>query len=177
MLYQWVVIDPRNDETFEQASKMLNRGKCVGIKLHPVEHKYNLCEYLDKVSKFATEYNAIIQIHPDGPTPEYLKIVDKYPEVTYIMAHMGSQAANDPIVVSKAKHGNVYLDTSSAASADNMAIEYTVDRIGSDRILFGTDTYSAGFQRGRIEYGLMSDKDKENILRGNAEKLFARFLK
>ncbi len=39
-LYQWVVIDPRNKNTFAQAEWMLSGKKCVGIKLHPVFHKY-----------------------------------------------------------------------------------------------------------------------------------------
>jgi predicted TIM-barrel fold metal-dependent hydrolase len=53
-------------------------------------------------------------------------------------------------------------------------IEYTVERAGAEKIFFGTDTYSAGFQRGRIEYARISDKDKENILYNNAKLHFAR---
>ena len=41
-LYQWVVIDPRNDSTFEQADRMLKNKKCVGMKLHPRLHQYTL---------------------------------------------------------------------------------------------------------------------------------------
>ena len=57
-------------------------------------------------------------------------------------------------------------------SLRNKLIEYAVSQIGSDRILFGTDTYSAGAQRGRIEYALISEQDKENILLNNAKRLF-----
>lgn len=35
-LYQWVVIDPRNDNTFTQAERILKSEKCVGIKIHPI---------------------------------------------------------------------------------------------------------------------------------------------
>jgi len=41
-----------------------------------------------------------------------------------------------------------------------------------EKILFGTDTYAVGFQRGRIEYAMISERDKQNILRYNALKLF-----
>jgi predicted TIM-barrel fold metal-dependent hydrolase len=47
-----------------------------------------------------------------------------------------------------------------------------VEQIGSEHILFGTDSYAAGFQRGRIEYALISDEAKMNILRNNALNLF-----
>lgn len=174
-VYQWVVIDPRNEKTFQQAEKMLHHGKCVGIKLHPVNHKYSLTEFGDKIFSFASEYHAIVQIHPET-YPEYiLPFADKYPDVTFIMAHLGSYSISDSNAIERAKHGNVYTDTSGRASTQNLVIEYTVGRVGSERILFGTDNYSIGFQRGRIDYALISEEDKENILRKNAERLFGRF--
>ena len=72
-----------------------------------------------------------------------------------------------------AKHRNIYTDTSGMASLKNKLIEYAVSQIGSDRILFGTDTYAAGAQRGRIEYAMISQEDKENILFNNAKRLFS----
>ena len=72
------------------------------------------------------------------------------------------------------KNGNVFLDTSGAASSRNNIIEYAVSQVGSDHILFGTDTYASGFQRGRIEYALITDEDNKKILRENAVRLFNR---
>ena len=37
-LLQWVIVNPFQRETFEQAEAMLRTPKCVGIKLHPEEH-------------------------------------------------------------------------------------------------------------------------------------------
>ena len=89
------------------------------------------------------------------------------------MAHMGAFREDSyAAVIESAKHRNVYIDTSSSNSMKNKVLEYVVERCGSDRILFGTDTYAAGFQKGRIEYALISNEDKENILWKNAEKLF-----
>ncbi len=174
-LYQWVVIEPRIDETFKQARRMLNHGKCVGIKLHPSYHKYPLKDHAKKIFSFASEFGAIVQIHPDIPPSEYVEVADEYPDVTFIFAHLGSVPHVDAI--ERAKHRNIYTDTSGGASVNNRVIEYAVERVGSDRILFGTDTYASGFQRGRIEYALISDEDKINILRSNAERLFENFLK
>ncbi len=78
--------------------------------------------------------------------------------------------------IANSKHGNVYVDTSRIASSRNHVIEYAVARVGSERILFGTDTYAAGFQRGRIEYAQISDADKENILVNNAVRLFGHLI-
>ena len=175
-LYQWVVVDPRNERTFEQAERMLSTPKCVGIKLHPLSHKYDWEEFGDALFSFAARQKAIVQIHATVDDADHiLPYADKYPDVTFIMAHLGGKAYVDAIEY--ARHGNVYVDTSGINSSRNAVIEYTVERVGSERILFGTDTYAAGFQRGRIDYALISDEDKVNILRDNALRLFAHKLK
>ena len=86
------------------------------------------------------------------------------------MAHLGDEPHIQ--AVKKARYGNVYVDTSGMASLKNRIIEYAVSQMGSERILFGTDTYSAASQRGRIEFSMISDRDKENILVNNAKELF-----
>ena len=175
-LYQYVVIEPRTEETFFQAERMLNTEKCVGVKIHPGYHGYTLAQYGDKIFSFVQSLGGgIVQIHPENPPDNILPFADRYPDVKFIIAHLGmTQFAN---AIGSAKHGNVYTDTSGSASTMNNVVEYTVNRVGSEHILFGTDTYDAGFQRGRIEYARISDKDKENILRNNALRLFADKIK
>ena len=167
-LYQWVVIDPRNDSTFEQADRMLKSKKCVGMKLHPRLHGYTLAEYGEKIFSFADERSAIVQMHYGRE--DYVGLADSFPNATFIVAHLGGALHID--AVKNAKYRNIYTDTSGMDSLRNKLIEYAVSQIGSDRILFGTDTYSAGAQRGRIEYALISEQDKENILLNNAKRLF-----
>jgi predicted TIM-barrel fold metal-dependent hydrolase len=53
-------------------------------------------------------------------------------------------------------------------------VEYAVKTVGAEKILFGTDTYSAAFQTGRVAFARISDEDKKKILRDNAIKLFPR---
>lgn len=172
-LYQWVVIDPQNENTFKQGDKMLQSKKCVGIKLHPPYHKYSIFEYEDKLFSYASEHKTNVLIHPETDADYILPIADKYPDVTFIMAHMGSYGEESYAnAIEFSKYGNVYTDTSGFASSKNLCIEYVVERVGSERILFGTDTYATGFQRGRIEYALISEQDKINILKNNAERLF-----
>ena len=167
-LYQWVVIDPRNDSTFEQADRMLKNEKCVGMKLHPRLHQYTLAEYGEKIFSFADERSAIVQMHYGRE--DYVGLANAFPNATFIVAHLGGKLHID--AVKYAKHRNVYTDTSGMDSLKNKVIEYAVSQIGSDRILVGTDTYAAGSQRGRIEYALISQQDKENILYNNAKRLF-----
>ena len=169
-LYQWVVIDPRNKEIFSQAERMLQHKKCVGIKLHPAYHGYQLEKYADKIFSFATRFHAVVLIHPEKEASYILPIADRYPDVTFIMAHLDDKDHVDAIEL--ALHKNVYTDTSGIASSKNLIIEYAHNRVGADHILFGTDTYAASFQRGRIEFALIPSEDKKSILRGNALRIF-----
>lgn len=174
-LYQWVVIDPRIPETFAQAERMLDGEKCVGIKLHPLYHKYSLPQYAHSLFDFAARRRAVVLIHPEEQADYIVPIADRYPDATFIVAHLGDEHYVD--AVANARHGNVWTDTSGIASSKNALLEYAVERIGSQRILFGTDTYSPGFQRGRVEYALIDEADKRNILRNNALRLFGDKLK
>ena len=53
-LYQRVVVDPQNDNTFIQADKMSKNTKRVGIKIHPLCHKYYIEEYGVQIFFFAS---------------------------------------------------------------------------------------------------------------------------
>ena len=86
-----------------------------------------------------------------------------------LIAHLGG--INQ---VRQAKYGNIYIDTSGSSSNMNNVIEEAVKVAGSEKILFGTDTYSCAFQRGRIEYARIPFEDKVNILRNNALRLFEK---
>lgn len=172
-LYYWVVVDPRNERTFKQADAMLKNKKCLGIKVHPSCHGYSFAQYGHEVMSFAEVRHAVVLTHPEADAEYILVFADEHPDASIIVAHLGSmRGASYAEAIARAKHQNVYTDTSGIASNNNMVIEYTVKRAGSTHILFGTDTYAAGFQKGRIEYADISDTDKANILRDNALRLF-----
>ena len=166
---QWVVIDPRQPETFQQAKALLDRPRSLGIKIHPEYHAYDIEEYGDKLFAFADALGATVLMHPQKieKMPDF---ADKYPNMRLIIAHLGSAAHVDAIA--RAKHGNIYTDTSGSKSFFNHVLEYAVERVGSERILFGTDTYSCAFQLGRVALSPISREAQENIFFRNALRLF-----
>ncbi len=168
-IYQWVVIDPRDERTFLQVRRMLKEKKTLGIKIHPIFHQYSILEYGRNIFSFANDYGAVVLMHPEH-IMETVKIVNEFPEMKLILAHLGGVEWVQAI--ENAKHGNVYADTSGNASCRNNVIEYTVKKVGSEKIFFGTDAYSCAFQRGRIDYADISELDKENILYKNAQRVF-----
>ncbi len=173
-VYQWVVIDPRRAETYKQAEKLLSKPKTLGIKIHPDYHGYSILDYADEIFSFANKHKATVLMHPQH-IEKMPVFADKYPDMKLIIAHLGSKEHVDAIA--NARHGNIYTDTSGSASCRNNILEYAVERVGSENILFGTDTYALAFQFGRVALSGLSLQDKENILWKNAVRLFPKAFK
>jgi len=182
-LLQWVIIDPRRPQTFEQADAMLKTPKCVGIKIHPEEHLYPIKEYGEKIFAFAAERRALVLTHSgeqNSLPADFVPFADAYPEVNLILAHIGcgwdGDLGHQVRAVAKSRKGNLFADTSSASSIYPGLIEWAVSEIGADRVLYGTDTplYLTAMQRVRIDRAELSDAQKKQILRENAVRLLGR---
>lgn len=180
-LRQYVVIDPRRTETYAQAVEMLAQPQCVGIKIHPEEHGYPIREYARPIFEFAARHRAIILTHSseqNSLAADFVPWVNDFPDVRLILAHIGcgwdGDLTHQVRAVQQSRHGNVFADTSSARSITPGLIEWAVREIGVDRVLFGTDTplYQAAMQRARIDHADLTFDEKQQILRGNAERLF-----
>ena len=168
-IYQWVVIDPRQEMTYAQADRMLGHRKVLGIKIHPSYHGYDILDYGDAVFSLAEKHEAVVLMHPQH-IPEMPHLADKYPGMKLIIAHLASMEHIE--AATNAKNGNIYVDTSAGGCSMNNIIEYAVSRIGSEKILFGTDTYACSYSYPRIALADLSVEDKENILWRNAMHLF-----
>lgn len=168
--YQWVVIDPRHKELYDQAEMMLKSNKVLGIKIHPTCHRYSILDYGKEIFDFAQSMKAFVVMHP-MEVAETVKIADEFPGMKLIIAHMGTRA-DDAYAIKNSKCGNIYLDTSGIASSNNDVIEHAVRKVGSEHIFFGTDTYSCVFQKARVLYADIPMADKENILYKNALREF-----
>ena len=174
--YQWVVLDPRKKESIEQVDYLLSSNKSLGIKLHPVCHKYLISEFGEKAFELAKKHKKFVLVHPSDNCSE-VELANRYPDVNLIIAHIGNTDGGSGELgiinaVKSAKNDNIFTDTSGWASLNNNIIEYAVDQIGSEKIFFGTDTYAVASQRGRIEFARIKDIDKENILWNNAINKF-----
>ena len=180
-LLQYVVIDPRQPETYRQAEEMLQMPKCVGIKIHPEEHLYPINEFGEAIFEFAAQHKAVVLSHSSERNSQASDLVDwanRFPEMRLILAHIGCGWDNDYTHqvrgVQQSRHGNVFADTSSSRSITPNLIEWAVQKIGADRVLFGTDTplYMTSMQRVRIDQADLSDSEKRRILLDNALALF-----
>lgn len=181
-LLQWVIVHPLQPQTFDQARRMLQLPKCVGIKIHPEEHCYPIAKHGSTIFKLAAQLGAVVLAHSGEAHSlpmDFLPFADAFPRVKLILAHLGNSGAGGTSVelqvgaIQASQHGNVLVDTSSMASILPRLIEWAVGEVGADHVLYGSDTplYFAPAQRARIDRADLSDVDKRMILRGNAERL------
>ena len=180
-LMQWVVINPLQPETFEQADEMLKSPKCAGIKIHPEEHGYPITEHGRALFAFAAEHNAVMQTHSgekNSMPDDFVPFANDFPNTTLILSHLGFSWDGDPSrqvnAIKSCRHGNIFTDTSSFKSIIPGLLEWAVKSITADKILYGTDTplYFAPMQRARIDFADISKDEKRKILQDNAMALF-----
>jgi len=179
----WAVLNPRLPDAWEQATRVLRHPQCMGIKIHPVTHGYDIKDEGRRVFAFAAEHGAITISHTGqaGAAPaDFVPFLNEQTDLTFIFAHLGNSDRGDPSeqveAVRQCRGANVCVDTSSTASMFSGLIEWAVRELGSERVLFGSDTplYSVAAHKARIVHAELSETDKQNILYTNAVRLFGQ---
>lgn len=161
-----------------------NRELIYGIKVHPYHSKLAFnSEEIDKYIQLARKYDLPVVTHTAGDyesSPELVyEVALKYPDVNFVMVHMGLGTDNEKAIELISKLPNIYGDTTWVLPEKGMkAIEVCgIDKImfGSDNPINGVDTYNDdmfyNFYLEEME-DLLSEEGYEKFTYKNAEKLF-----
>jgi len=177
----YAVLNPKINDWQRQIDSFLSHPRCAGVKLHPRWNFWDVDEYGDTVFGFLNERKNLVLTHSGQPGTEpqrFIPYANKYPHVKLILAHIGNDTVNDRLdaqieAVRVSRKANVWADTSSSFSITSRLIEYAVERIGPERIVFGTDSpgYFTPMQKARIAFAEISDQAKQKILYDNAANL------
>ncbi|HEY5562366.1 MAG TPA: amidohydrolase family protein [Clostridiaceae bacterium] len=168
-----------------------------GIKLHPMAQGFDVRDTrLDELYSKCSEYSFAILIHcgrvSNARLNEYsdieciLPIIDKYPKLTIVLAHMADGSVERVLEISK-KYNNVYFDTSIVITGyseiirvnepswlvDNEVVA-VINEIGADKVIFGSD-----FPWGspipdlkRVMKLKLTDEQKRLIFSENTKRIF-----
>ena len=174
---------PTRPKTWDFCAKLLQHPKFVGIKCHPAHGRYDFREQGDIIFQFAREHKTPVLTHGQVYSwccdpMQCTEVANRYPDVNLIIAHLGLSTAHltsDRHIeaVTRAKHGNVFLDCSFINTMYDGLIEKTVRVVGSEKLLFGTDSplhHTTVFVEA-VRTCRISDADKENIFHKNAERV------
>ncbi|MEM2914368.1 MAG: TatD family hydrolase [Candidatus Bathyarchaeia archaeon] len=175
-------INPNYCKELDEYLHDFSETEFVGFKFWSDYHKYPLTgQKYEPVLKYADEHGLLILMHVwkgnKYNTPLMVaKLAKKYPNITIIMGHSAYGEWEKAIVVAK-KYSNVYLDLTSSYRV-NGVVDWLVKDVGSERILFGTDTpwFDPYCGIGCILFSRITDEDKHNIFHRNAERLLKKYI-
>lgn len=168
-----------------------------GIKIHPMAQAFspdhpamqNVYRYCGEISfpiVFHCGRVANARLNAYADIDRILPVIEKYPEVPFVLTHMVDGSMEDVIRLSK-EFDNVYFDTSIVITGypslmntnkpswldDDMVVD-VINTVGAEKVIFGSD-YPWGsplHDIPRIMNMQLSDEQKELIFAGNAVKLY-----
>jgi len=188
-LFALAFVNPRlpRAEVERELDRCLSNPAFKGIKL---ELDMNCRDrQIDYVAEKAREYNVPVlqhswyvncwlmgenqrrnQQHRSEPH-DVACLARRFPDVRFIMAHLEGCGVRG--ILDVADCPNVWIDTSGSQPFSG-TIEYGIETLGAERILFGSDIPFRCYesQYGRIIGSRMSDADRTRILYRNAAALF-----
>lgn len=177
-LVPFVRLNPRfGGKALEVLDRAVNEFGFRGVKLHP--SSYNLIPVGDAtvdIFKKAADYGLPVMLHCTDEMmclPAQIEMaMERAPDTVVQLAHVGGFFHTEDVIRLCERKPNAYIDTSEIPNAKK--IKQVVDRIGSDRLLFGTDipTDNPAFEIYKIHAAGLHAADVENILWRNAARLF-----
>ena len=138
--------------------------------------------HMDKVAEKTIEYGVPMLIHCFHKSRNQLEkesvgknianLAKRFPELKIIMAHMGGNPYNGIPMIKDIK--NVWVDISCSFFHSDY-LDYTVENIGADRVLFGTDMRGPFLNNvGKVLHANITDEERELIFYKNALKILDR---
>lgn len=141
-----------------------------------IPYSYTIREF-DLLVEETVKLNMVLALHTEQGEMEYIS--EKYPQATIAFAHFGDDHEYDDIfkrIDMVARNTNFYLDTSGYGHDRVGILEYAVEKIGPDRILFGSDfsINDPGTVIARIKNSFLTTEQKQKIFSGNLLQLLKK---
>jgi predicted TIM-barrel fold metal-dependent hydrolase len=174
----YVYIDPSDvQRSREEISRYEGNPSFVGFKMHPSYSGENPDSQntLDMMEGVPDGTKVLIHTWaPDG-VKRVCSLASRFPELNIIMGHMGGTREMDwkAGIEGARVTPNTYLEICGSLLHRDRIVE-AVKVIGSERILYGSDAtlISPAWSIGQVVGSEIPDEDRNNILYGNAARLF-----
>ena len=182
-LLVWLVLNPlREKDSYTLLERFKNHPKVVGVKLHPVLHRYPAdikatFRLLERVAPLKWPVLSHGEIESYASPARLRRIAEAFPSLTIITAHfgagMGGQTHEAIDAIQDCATGNLYTDMGTARAIRTGIIAQMVRAVGADKILFGTDSplYEPMAFPTLLSAADISDEERELIAHKNAERL------
>jgi len=174
-------VNPRHTgHALTEIRNRVQHGPMLGIKLW-ISCKAN-DPLVEPLAELAVELDVPILQHcwnkfggnlpGESTTADVAELAGKFPKLKIIAPHLSGQ--HEDGVLDLAPHPNVFLDTSGMLP-DAGILEFALETVGMDRILFGSDAplRHQGSALARIQGSGLSPAQRTAILHDNFRRIFA----
>ena len=147
-------VDPRSPDAVIEIHSWAEQGVLRGLKLHPTMHGYHFADHgmLDPVFSACRDEDLVVLVNAlDDPFCAPLSIEEiarGFPEVSVLVAHMGTVWNVMEAVLVAGRNENIYLETSTAQLLD---VKTAYEEIGPQKIVMGTDWPGSDFELERLK--------------------------
>lgn len=175
----YAVLDPNYVTDWDEECHYYHE-ECGFLGMKPYYPRMNI-PYNDKLFepwyKYGNAHHLFCLLHySDNFKEEVCGIAGRYPNISFLLAHSGTswKVAREHVEIAK-EFTNCYLEI-TLTSVTSGVIEYMVQELGSERVLYGSDTPMRDPfpQFGWVAYTDISEEDKRNILGRNMERILAK---
>jgi predicted TIM-barrel fold metal-dependent hydrolase len=157
----------------EMVATAVDRYRFRGIKVHRFD-----APITREVCEAARRHRVPVLYDVTGDITVIELLAAEYPDVTFIIPHLGSFAddwrAQLGIIDHLVRHPNVHADTSGVRRFD--LLEQAVKRAGAHKILFGSDGpwLHPAVELAKIRALALSSSEEALVVGGNLLRIFAR---
>ncbi len=184
-MFSCCFLNPANSTDFSLAEIercLLNEGKnFVGIKLEAglncrqqkLDPIMQAAEKLEAIVIHHAWYKAIGKEAEESDPSDIADLARRFPKVTIVCPHLAGIGKRG--VLDLVPYRNVMVDTSGGQPIAGL-IEYAVEKLGAERILFGSDLYGSvgrdpACQLGRVLGADISEQSKKLITGLNTQRI------
>lgn len=163
--------------TQDLLDKYVGEWGCRGVKLVAGYDFYrpNSMSVMGPLLEKAAQHNLTVLFH-SGDAPRDLpslqaKAAEAYPEVTFVLAHIGMHLYLWEAIIACQEHANIYVDMSQAFPFD---IKTFIREVGADRLTYGSDVpyQSTRVEQEKLRVIDLSEQELAMVFWRNAAKVW-----
>jgi len=164
-----------------ELDRTFSRPDVVMVKVHPSGSKCRLDDRrMNRILEFASTRRLFVLVHTwldndaYGNQDIFASVAAAHPQSKWIMGHSGGPYGSVHAVELAQKTANIFLDL-TLSMCPARQVEFFVREVGSERVLFGTDSpfLDPRPQVGRIALAEITQQDRINIFGANARRHIA----
>jgi len=169
-------VNPNNSKEVSSIDSRIGDGSAIGVKIHPFLHGFKpRGSESEIIVEKCIDNKVPLYIHsgPGASPAEIAQLAGKYPEVDFIIGHMGECVEHVlECVMIASKYNNIFFETSCLIPA---CIKIATSLIGCERFIFGSECPTGSHYSIELpKYDIigLNGEEKELIFHKNAERLF-----